>query len=233
MELETSPEFAALAEALAKAQAVIEGASKDASNPAFRSKYATLASVWEACRKALTDNKIAVVQAPFNGEGGDIGVTTMLVHASGQWMRAKIAVKPAKFDAQGAGSAITYLRRYLLSAMVGVAPEDDDGEAAVGRPGAGAPANKQTAPVQQQKPADPAQTNREFATTARNAILAQVRAAKADADIDVALKTNAANLDMLKKDYPISYDKLMEVVAARRAEIAEPGFNDDPGDLTP
>jgi hypothetical protein len=233
MELETSPEIATLAEALAKAQASIEGASKDAQNPAFRSKYATLASVWEACRKALTDNKIAVVQAPFNGESGDIGVTTILIHASGQWMRARLAVKPVKFDAQGAGSVITYLRRYLLSAMVGVAPEDDDGEAAVGRPGASAPAKPHAAPAQQQKAAEPAQTSREFATTARNAILAQVKAAKTDAAIDAALKTNSANLDMLKKDYPISYDKLMEVVAARRAEIAEPGFHDDVGDLTP
>ncbi len=232
MELETSETFAEFAAALAAAQAVIEGAEKGAVNPAFKSKYATLASVWEACRKALTDNKIAVVQAPYNGEGGDIGVTTMLIHSSGQWMRARLSVKPAKFDAQGAGSVITYLRRYLLSAMVGVAPEDDDGNAAVGRPND--PAPKQVAPVIGQTASSQSASglSRETAKIARDNIVAEVKAAKTEAAIQKALEH--PNVEMLKRDYPMGYDKLMEFVAARRAALAPtPGLDDEVGDLSP
>ena len=124
--------------ALAKAQGEIRGAVKDASNPHFRSQYATLASVWEACRDALSKNGIAVVQSPTSDEAGNIAVETILTHSSGQWISGAVGCKPGKADAQGVGSVITYLRRYSLAAMVGVAPEDDDAESGVGR---GTPTN--------------------------------------------------------------------------------------------
>lgn len=131
--IETSPDVGDLFAALAKAQGEITGASKDAANPHFRSKYATLMAVWDACRAPLSKAGVAVIQAPYNDEG-DVGISTTLGVASGQWMRSKIKVQPTKYDAQSVGSVMTYLRRYALAAMVGVAPEDDDGEAAVGRP---------------------------------------------------------------------------------------------------
>lgn len=132
--MSTSEGIAAIAAALAKAQGEIETAKKDSENPHFRSKYADLASVWEACRSALSKNGIAVVQAPGTDETGAVTMTTMLSHSSGEWMCSTMACKPARNDAQSMGSVITYLRRYSLSAMVGVAPdEDDDGEAASGR----------------------------------------------------------------------------------------------------
>jgi hypothetical protein len=119
--------------ALAKAQAGIKNAIKDNQNPHFRSRYADLASVKEACWGPLTEAGIAVVQMPIN-RGGDVGVVTLLAHSSGQWIESTVFVQPTKYDAQGVGSVITYLRRYSLAAMAGVAPDDDDGEAAVGRP---------------------------------------------------------------------------------------------------
>ena len=122
-----------LAAALAKAQGQIEGAKKDSINPHFKNRYADLASVWDACREALTTNGLSVVQSAENCEAG-YGVTTMLLHTSGQWMRGTLYLKPAKDDPQGAGSVLTYARRYALAAMVGIAPEDDDANAASQKP---------------------------------------------------------------------------------------------------
>lgn len=130
--MQTSEQINEIAAALAKAQGEMGGALKDASNPFFKSKYADLASVMEACRPALSKHGIAVVQSP-RSEGATVSLDTMLLHASGQWIRGT-ATTTAKDDSpQSLGSAITYLRRYALQSFAGVAPEDDDGEAAQGR----------------------------------------------------------------------------------------------------
>jgi hypothetical protein len=139
--VETSETIKDLAAALAKAQGEIEGASKDKVNPAFKSKYADLSSVWEACRESLTKNGLSVVQSPGEMiDGKSMAMTTMLMHASGQWMRDRLTIPLGKVDPQGYGSAVTYARRYALAAFVGVAPEDDDGQAASKNP----PANEGT-----------------------------------------------------------------------------------------
>lgn len=130
--METSENIAELATALAKAQGVMGGALKDSANPFFKSKYADLESVWSACRKALSDNGLAVIQSNSGIEGG-IQVTTMLVHSSGQWVRDAMPLFPKDNSPQGAGSAITYGRRYALASMVGVYQTDDDAETAHGR----------------------------------------------------------------------------------------------------
>ena len=137
--MKTSDTLAEISGALAKAQAVVKGAAKDTANPFYKSTYADLASTWDACREAITSNGLAVVQAPSSGDDGAVCVTTRLVHSSGEWMQTTLCCRPAKNDAQGLGSVITYLRRYSLAAMVGVAPEDDDGEGAVGRGKEGQP----------------------------------------------------------------------------------------------
>jgi hypothetical protein len=127
-----------LAAALAKAQGQIKGAMKDSANPFFKSKYADLASVWEAFRQALSTNGLSVRQSPqlLSPSQPDgpyiVMVQTLLMHTSGQWVQDTAATPIEKMDAQGVGSATTYLRRYALAAFVGVAPEDDDGNAAVG-----------------------------------------------------------------------------------------------------
>lgn len=127
--MKTSEQIGDLAGALSKAQREIKGAVKDSQNPFFKSSYADLTSVWNACREALTSNSLAVIQTCSMGEHG-VTVSTRLVHASGQWVEDDLTVMPTKVDPQGIGSAITYLRRYTLAAITGVAPEDDDGNAA-------------------------------------------------------------------------------------------------------
>ena len=132
--MEQSETIAKLSEALAKAQGSMTGAVKDSANPFFKSKYADLSSVWEACRKPLSDNGLSVVQtSEFLPEHPDmVCIVTSLNHSSGEWIRGRLAVKPVKTDPQSVGSCITYLRRYSLQSMVGIAPEDDDGNAASG-----------------------------------------------------------------------------------------------------
>jgi hypothetical protein len=118
-----------LMSALSKAQGKIQPASKDKANPFFKSKYADLSSVWEACRECLSENRLAVTQTISHNSDGMLLVTT-LGHSSGQWIKSEMPIIVSKQDPQTIGSAITYYRRYCLSAIVGVAPEDDDGEKA-------------------------------------------------------------------------------------------------------
>jgi len=127
--MQKSESIALLAAALVKAQGQIKGAVKDSTNPFFKSSYADLGSVWAACKEALQANGLAVVQAPIATEAG-IGVETMLLHTSGEWLSEVLVLPVAKHDAQGGGSCISYARRYALAAFVGVCPEDDDGNAA-------------------------------------------------------------------------------------------------------
>jgi uncharacterized protein YukE len=128
--MDTSETTAKLFDALAKAQGAIKGAAKDSNNPHFKSKYADLASVWEACREALSKNGIAIVQMPGQCAANMIELTTRLGHSSGEWMQETMTIPLGKVDAQSVGSALTYARRYSLAAFVGVAPDDDDGNAA-------------------------------------------------------------------------------------------------------
>lgn len=105
-------------------------ASKDATNPHFKSKYADFAAVVDAIRKPLTDNGLSFVQL-VGGAKGSVTVTTRLLHASGQSISSTLTMPVGAETPQAYGSAITYGRRYSLSAMVGLASEeDDDGNAA-------------------------------------------------------------------------------------------------------
>lgn len=130
MILSQSPELDQLASALAIAQGTIQGAVKDRTNPAFKSSYADLASVWDACRAALSSNGLSVSQHPGRLEDGSATVTTILLHKSGQHIASVCAALPRDQSPAAVGSVVTYLRRYALAAAVGVAPEDDDGQAA-------------------------------------------------------------------------------------------------------
>lgn len=124
-----SPTIGALAAALAKAQGQIEGALKDTENPFFKSRYADLGSVWNACRTPLSVNGLAVIQSPLSSTEG-IGLRTVLLHSSGEWIAAEYYMKPVKTDPQSAGACLSYLRRYALAATVGVFQADDDGNSA-------------------------------------------------------------------------------------------------------
>lgn len=128
-----SDSIARLAVALAKAQGSIEGAAKTSLNPHFGNRYADLAATWDACRSALAANEIAVVQSPST-DGNLVRMTTLLLHGSGEWVESDpLQVQARDAAPQAVGSCLTYLRRYQLASMAGVAPEDDDAEAASGR----------------------------------------------------------------------------------------------------
>lgn len=121
----------AISKALVKAQAAMSHAAKDAKNPHFKSAYSSLASVIDAVRPALSSNGLAFVQKLHTADGG-VAVETVLIHESGQEMSFGTLFIPAtKQDAQGYGSAISYAKRYSLQAALGIASEDDDGQAAV------------------------------------------------------------------------------------------------------
>jgi hypothetical protein len=123
-----------IASALVKAQKAFGPALKQSNNPHFKSRYADLATCVEAVIDALNDNGIALIQQTDLCESGVI-VETVFVHETGETYNAgKLHVPASKHDAQGYGSALTYARRYSLMAACGIAPEDDDGNAATAAP---------------------------------------------------------------------------------------------------
>ena len=130
MESFCSDQIRELAQALLKVQRQLQPALKDANNPFTRSKYATLNSVMDSCRDALLSNGIWLCQYPVPAESGYLGLVTKLTHAeSGQWQSSLAVVPLPKPDPQGVGISMTYMRRYALSAMLGIVTEEDtDGE---------------------------------------------------------------------------------------------------------
>ena len=125
-----SESIAKLATALSIVQGKLTHAKKDSANPFFKSKYADLESVWDACRNLLAENGLAVMQFPGEFVDGTMSLNTVLTPSSGEYMSYLMSVPVTKPDAQGAGSALTYMRRYALAAVVGVVQADDDGNAA-------------------------------------------------------------------------------------------------------
>ncbi len=126
-----SPSISKLAPALAKAQAEMPVVKMNAQNPFLKNKYADLGAVIEASRPVLSKHGLAIIQTPVS-DGDKIGVTTMLVHESGEWLEDTIFITSANSkglsDAQSAGVVISYLRRYSWSAILGLyADEDNDG----------------------------------------------------------------------------------------------------------
>ena len=118
-----------LAIAMCSAQSEMGGAAKGAANPFFKSKYADLSSVVQAIKEPFANHGLSYVQFPVE-DGGRVGIETILMHESGEWLSSSFTVQLTKQDAQGAGSAITYCRRYGLQAVAGIPSEDDDGNAA-------------------------------------------------------------------------------------------------------
>lgn len=162
-----------IAAAFIKAKKEFAPALKDKTNPAFRSKYADLGACLEAVDDALLNNGIALYQETFEDSTG-ITVETVLLHESGESIRSgKLHVPAAKQDPQGYGSALTYARRYSIMTACGIAPEDDDGNAASHQKPAARP---QATPVKSGDPEPDAE------------ILAQFNAAK-----DVASLTKVMN----------------------------------------
>lgn len=191
---EHSATLGALAKSLAQAQAKLEDAKKDRTNPHFGSKYATLASVRAAMSDVLPVFGLAVVQSfEPHGDTGVCVVTTLL-HESGEWMRSRLYMPVTKRDAQGFGSAISYARRYSLAAMVGIATaDDDDGNDAVKPPVRKAAASVETSP------------KAVAASPALEAYIASIDGAKATSDLMTVYSAvqDDARLEMAAKEYVV------------------------------
>lgn len=196
--MQHSEQIDKLAGALAKVQASLLPATKDAENPFFKSKYADLNSVWNACREGLSANGLAVVQSPGPCGGNQVEMTTMLTHSSGQWIAGTLSIPLAKVDPQSYGSATTYARRYALAAMVGVVADDDDGNAAA-QPSQTAAANDE--PAARAKLNGP-HTSKTALRKAINEIIAKVRAAQSDAEIDAIQREHIATIKQANTDWP-------------------------------
>jgi len=123
-----------LATALCLAQAEMGGAIKDSNNPFFKSSYADLTSVIKVIKEPFARHGLSFVQLPVTSVGGNgVGVSTMLMHNSGQWLQGEYLLPMDKVTPQGAASSITYARRYALQSLVGIPSVDDDSEMAMYR----------------------------------------------------------------------------------------------------
>jgi hypothetical protein len=131
--MQKSESIKEIATALSAAQGEVENATKGSVNPHFKSRYADLAEIINTVRPVFSKHGLSIVQSP-SYEGGMASVETMVMHKSGEWISDKASCAITKNDAQGVGSAITYLRRYSMAAFACIAQEDDDGQAAVGKP---------------------------------------------------------------------------------------------------
>jgi hypothetical protein len=133
--MEKSASIKEIASALVLFHKEVGKVKKEATNPFFKSKYASLPNILDAIEDPLGNSGLSYAQFP----SGEHELTTILMHISGEWMQASYKMQPTKNDPQGLGSAITYQRRYALGAVLGLnIDEDDDG-------------NKSSAPVKQKK----------------------------------------------------------------------------------
>lgn len=126
--MQTSENINELATALSKAQGQMGGAIKGADNPFFKSKYADLGSVIAAAKDPLAENGLSYVQFPFS-MNGEVGVTTRLMHSSGQWLQSMFSIPAPKNDPHTYGGLVSYCRRFSLQSALGIPAEDDDGNA--------------------------------------------------------------------------------------------------------
>lgn len=115
-----------IAKALAAFQSEVKNPTKTTDNPFFKSKYAPLSEILNTVRPLMAKHGLSILQAP-SGDGAQISITTLITHESGEWIEADpLILRAEKATAQGAGSAITYGRRYALSSMLGISSEEDD-----------------------------------------------------------------------------------------------------------
>lgn len=196
-----------LATALAKAQANIKTALKDSKNPHFKSSYADLTSIWEACRDALAKNGLSVVQIP-GFDANDVWLETMILHSSGESISGRYPLRPQQNTPQAYGSALTYARRYSLAAMVGVvADEDDDGNAASQR---GREEPRKEAPA-----ATDTDKAKAWVTKAKDE-LSVLQSAR---EIDAWYGQNAATIAKLQKGYAELFKEVMHAMAQQHEYV--------------
>jgi len=220
-----------IAEALVKAQKGFSPALKQSNNPHFRSKYADLATCVEAVIDALNNNGIALMQMTHECQDG-VTVETVFIHASGELLSAgKLHVPAVKHDAQGYGSALTYARRYSLMAACGIAPEDDDGNAAVKTPPRGgvisAPQQPAPDPKPEPKPQEVVKGTAEVVDFAMQIFTTFLPEAKSEKELNTFWKENIATVNQIKSADETKYVELLGAFKKRKDEINKPKSQDN------
>lgn len=224
-----------IASALVRAQKAFGPALKSSTNPHFRNRYADLSACVEAVIDGLNDNGIAMIQKTFENMDGVV-VETVFVHESGEMLEAgRLFVPVSKVDAQGFGSALTYARRYSLMAACGIAPEDDDGNAATKAPRQAAaapkaaPAPKPAAqapaamegrdgPWQLKVTADKDVSAEDWGQLVVDASKIALENAGSQEDVMNIFKVNRNIFDRMKVDTPALYDDVMEQFKEAKAK---------------
>lgn len=123
--LSKSPTIGALTKALIQFHSNVSKVAKGSENPYFKSKYGDLNAYLSVVKQPLIDARLVVIQLPESN-----GLTTILSHESGEYISSTMQMRPSKDDPQGHGSALTYMRRYMLASILGLNAEDDDGNRA-------------------------------------------------------------------------------------------------------
>ncbi len=159
--MQKSESIALLSKSLVKAQSKLKPLLKDSVNPHFRNGYASLVAVSDAAKEALNAQGIALVQLSEPSAPGTLRLETILLHESGEWLSGVLEMPLPKADPQGWGSAQTYARRYSILAVIGLAAEDGDDDAAAAMPSPApqkappAPVRAPQSPVKPPAPVDP------------------------------------------------------------------------------
>ena len=206
-----------IATALVKAQKEFGPALKTSTNPHFRSKYADLAACVEAVIDALNNNGIYLMQMTHETPDGAMAETVFL-HESGEMLSAgKLFFPASKHDAQGYASSLSYVRRYSLMAACGIAPEDDDGNAA-SKP-APKPVPKVEPKVEATPEPKPVQTNEGVANFAMGMFIEFLPSAKTEAELNAFWKENKEAVAKIKAHDESMYVDLLAKFKARKDEI--------------
>jgi len=197
--MRTSETLSKIAPALVKAINAMDGVKKDAKGNF--GKHATLEGVIEASHGPLSENGLTVLQGPGPLDGNAITLTTRLLHESGEWIETDFSLPMGKVDPQGAGSAVSYARRYSLMAMLNIAAVDDDGEAAMSR-------NQPQAAPKAQAPAKPLSAR-------ADALEKALREAPAG-DLDKSWALGSSLMALLETDDPERFKKLEDLYTELR-----------------
>lgn len=193
--------------ALAKAQAEVENATKGSTNPHFKSKYADLAEVLNTVRPTFAKHGLSILQST-GFEGSLVSVTTVIAHETGGFISSEASCVPAKSDAQGIGAATTYLRRYGLAAMTGVAQEDDDGQSAAH--------NREPEPVSERKSSRQSKADGDW-----QALEAEVEACQTLEELNLLVASKQWQ-DTVKRMPRAWIEPLQEIVGRARRSFAVP-----------
>lgn len=207
-----------LSAALAKAQAETKAAAFDKVNPHFKNKYASLAAVIDAIREPFAKNGLSYTQTTEMREGGFVLVTS-LRHASGQWIASEYPL-PVSAKPQDLGSALTYARRYSLSAIACIAADEDDD--AEGARTSGQTASAPKAKINPIQPVAPLAPESPQALTADSDMawgalfVSAINMAQSGTEIDEWVQSNGKPLDDLQKSAPKVHKRVMERLIERR-----------------